>query len=80
MPGICKVMRVLPGSILKHTVSWKKKSERPNTYTDNKADTIKRYIGATKDINELLELTVIGTLEGIGLFSIALFLGREKNL
>lgn len=78
MLGICKVIRRLPGALLKYIVSWRRKGERPNTQTKNK-NRIISCIDALKDINRLLELRISGPGEGIGLFSMPLFSDRDKT-
>lgn len=79
MPGICRVLRVSPSAILKYIASWRERGEILNTNADGKPYTIAMCVGATKDINGLLEFTVSETGKRIGLFSIAVFPVHAKD-
>ena len=47
--------------------------------TDHKTSAISRCVGVTKDVNRLLKLRVCGPRDGLGLFSLPLFSGHEKD-
>ena len=52
---------------------------RLNMCTDHKTSAISRCVGVTKDVNRLLKLRVCGPRDGLGLFSLPLFSGHEKD-